>query len=258
MRVAAPAFVVVDARRQTTTLVVQADPSVSVEVAGLENAETIPLPQTFTWLAAEQRTLARLAVFARGPGFQADFQAIRRQPVVKAVGLTNVQVTPRELAETVLLRFDIAEAGIRELSFLLPETLQDALVHVPLLLEKTVEPVAEQPGLVRFHLQLQDDVIGPLAVLVEHTGPLVDQTHAAAVPQIETGTTEHRFVVLENQGRDEIVVTESEGVRELSRQQAAWRELASILPGTATQAYLVAADAVAPRLGIGLRSRSLV
>lgn len=256
--VAAPAFVLPEASRQTSTVVVQADPSMSVDVVGLENAEVIPLPRTFDWLAAEQRSLARLAVFARGAAFSARFRVSRRQPIVTAVGLTNVQVTPRELVETVLLRFEIAEAGIRELAFLLPEALQHAEVHVPLLLEKSVEPVAEQPGMVRFRVRLQDDVIGTLAVLVEQTGPLREAAHEAALPKIETGSTQHRFVVFENQGRDEIVVTESNGVREVSRQQAAWRDLASILPGMATQAYLVAADAEAPKLSFALRSRSLV
>ncbi len=256
--VAAPPFAVPDATRQTQTLVVQADPSISVEVTRLDNAEKIPLPQTFGWLAAEQRQLARLALFARGPVFEADFKVSKRQPVVTAVGLTNVRATPRELAETVLLKFQIMEAGIRELSFLLPESWKAAEVHVPLLLEKTVEPVDEQPGMVRFRLRLQDDVIGTLVVLVDRTGPLGEESHTVAVPQIETGTTTHRFVVLENRSRDEMAVAERVGIRELSRQQAAWEELASILPGTATEAYVVAADADEPRLVVALRSRSLV
>ena len=256
--VAAPAFRVASAARHSGTVVVQADPVMSVDVRGLQNAETIPLARTFVWLAEGQRSLARLAIEHRSAEFAASFQAVRRQPIVTGLSVTNVRVTPREIEETILLRFRIEEAGIREVSFRGPASLRTAVVQVPLLQEMTVEDLPAEPESVRVRLTLQDDVIGTLAVLVQQSRSLPQGDYEPPLAVIETGSTANRYVVLESAGRDEVVVTTAEGVRELNRQQAEWRELASILPGNTTQAYVVDAAAAAPRLALAMRSRALV
>lgn len=256
--VAAPAFRVETAARHSGTVVVQADPVMSVDVRGLQNAEAIPLARTFVWLAEGQRPLARLAIEHRSANFAASFQAVRRQPIVTGLSVTNVRVTPREIEETILLRFRIEEAGIREVSFRGPASLRTAVVQVPLLQEMTVEDLPDEPEEVRVRLTLQDDVIGTLAVLVQQSRSLPEGGYDPPLAVIETGSTANRYVVLESAGRDEVVVTTAEGVRELNRQQAEWRELASILPGNTTQAYVVEAAAAAPRLTLAMRSRALV
>lgn len=253
-----PAFIVENTRRQSGMVVVQVDPSMSVEVRDLVDAEVVPLTRALSWLAEAQRPLARLAFVHRAGAFSARLQVAQRVPVVSAVAVTNVRITPRDIEETMLVRFQIREAGIREVAFLVPESLADADVEVPLLLEKRVEPVAEMPGLVRMQLTLQDDVMGSLAVLVQASRALPSGGYRVPMASIETGTTLQRYAVLETGGRDEVVVSANTGFREVNRQAAEWRELASILPGQTTMAYVARSDEAAPELELSLRERALV
>lgn len=253
-----PAFIVENTRRQSGMVVVQVDPSMSVEVRDLVDAEVVPLSRALSWLAEAQRPLARLAFVHRTGAFSARLKVAQRVPVVSAVAVTNVRVTPREIEETMLVRFQIREAGIREVAFLVPDSLVDADVEVPLLLEKRVEPVAEMPGLVRMQLTLQDDVMGSLAVLVQASRALPSGVYRVPMASIETGTTLQRYAVLETGGRDEVVVSSNTGFREVNRQAAEWRELASILPGQTTMAYVARSDEAAPELELSLRERALV
>jgi len=256
--VAAPRFELLDVEKQAGFVVVQVDPSVSVVAEELSNAEEVPLSRVWGWVTDQQRQLARLAVFHRAADYSATFRVTPRQPQVNGLSVTNVRVTPRDIEETIFLQFQIRDAGIRELSFLLPAALQDARVTVPLLRQKTVEPLANNPGTVRFRIELQDEVIDQLIVLVQGSRALTPTAYEVPVPTLETGTTDDRYAVLESAGRDEVVVAANVGFTELNRQLSPWKKLAEILGGHITQAYVAQSNVAAPRLAIQTRERATV
>jgi hypothetical protein len=169
-------------------------------------------------------------------------------------------VTPRAVEETILLNFRIEQAGIRRLSFLLPDRLAKARLNVKLLKSQTVEPAtnaAGQPiaGWVRFKLELQDYVRDEFGVIVMHDRLLTADKQPVAVPQVETGTTLQRLVAIENTSRDEAVPTDESGVESLSPQQQAWRDLTAILGSNITQAWQVSDASAAPTLTFQMRER---
>ena len=71
------------------------------------------------------------------------FRLDERAKAFFAFTVSNVLVTGRTIEETILLEFTIREAGIRELSFLLPESLKEARISAPLLRQKSVTPVED-------------------------------------------------------------------------------------------------------------------
>ncbi|MCB9875293.1 MAG: hypothetical protein H6821_14050 [Planctomycetaceae bacterium] len=253
-----PRFVVRNTTRQTGFIVVQVDPSVDVTAEQAENAEEVPLARVASWLANEQRPLSRLVMFHRNADYSVRFRVTPRQPRVNSFSVTNVRITPREIEELVFLKFLVRDAGIREVSFVLPESLRDSQITVPLLRQKTVEPIEGDASRVRVRLELQDQVIDELIVLVLNSRSLSSEDYTAPVPTIETGSTDFRYVVIESAGRDEVVVTKNEGFLELNRQLSQWKQLAQILPGSITQAYVAREAAEKPELSIATRQRATV
>ncbi len=176
-------------------------------------------------------------------------------------------MTDRALEETILLNFTIQHAGIRKLSFLLPATMADSRISVEKLRQKTVEPVSKEAGSpVRVTIELQDEEMGLLHVLVENDRLLTPGSHDVPIPMIaKRGTvplfrTGRRYVVIENAGRDEVVV-EPDNTREmepLSNRQKEWATLRDILGREMTMAYLVATDAREPRLAFHTESHAAV
>lgn len=257
--VAVPRFELIGMGRQTGVIVAQVDPSMDVVEEGLSQAQVLPLDRVGGWLVAEQRALARSAISYRNSNFEATFRVTQRNPDVDAFSVTNVRVTPREIEETVLLRFTIADAGIREVSFLLPATMANSQISVPLLRQKTITPDEDDPQQVRIHVELQDEVIDDLIVLVRNTRSLDGGDYEAPLPTIEPGETQDRYVVFESAGRDEVVVIDSEGFVELNRLlEDQWEKLSAIFSGNITQAYAVRDDAENPRLALATRERAMV
>ncbi len=253
-----PDVEVLDVARQQGDVAVQLDPAFNVSASGLTDCETILLQQVYTWLADNrQRELAQLALRYRKSGYAATLKFAARQPRVACRTYTNVRVTEQAIEETVLLNFTIREAGIRQVSFLLPQSMQDARISAPLLRQKTVTPIDGQP-MVRVQLDLQDDVIGQFGVKIENDRLLTADEQPAPLPVVETGRTERRYAILENAGRDEVLVEKHDGLEQLSRQQQQWRELAELLGGNLTQAYLVRQDAAAPQLTYRTNERQAV
>src|SRR5690606_2328346 len=156
----------------------------------LRNCESVLLSATYDWLRAEQREQTRLAIAYDSPDYAGTLALTPRQPEVACQTITNVRLTPRALEAAVLTDLTIRHAGVREVSFLLPEHLADAHISVPLLRQKIVEPAPDKPQWVRVRLTLQDQVMDHLRVLVEHDRVLTDALHRAAVPIIETGRTD--------------------------------------------------------------------
>ena len=84
----------------------------------------------------------RLALRYRTPDYAAQLLLSPRKPLVHCDTFTNVRVNDRTVEETILLDFTIREAGIRSLSFMLPESMRSARISAPMLRQKTVEPWA--------------------------------------------------------------------------------------------------------------------
>jgi hypothetical protein len=152
------------------------------------------------------------------------------------VGAGLIQCQMRR-AETILLDLAIEDAGLRQVQFLLPESLAQAQISVALLREKTVERA--EAGSVRVTLQLQDELTGDLRVLVQDDRLLGGAEQQAPIPVVLTGRTLRRFVALENAGLDELVVERVEQLEALDRRQRQWQELAAVLGSGLTEAYLV-------------------
>ncbi len=253
-----PHLEVLDVEQQTGHLVVQVDPSFDVRAEQLQGCQPVLLEKVHDWLNSEQRRWARLALRYRTPKYSGVIRTTRRQPQVSHFTITNIRVTSRAVETTLFLRFQIREAGIREITFRVPAWMSAARISVPHLKQQTVEPLTENPDFVRVRLELQDEVIGQLIVVVERDRALEQGPIETVLPLVETGRPEMRFVVLENAGRDEVVVSETAEISELKRQRAEWRELAKVLGSTITQAFIVRDAAIAPQFTINTRQRRSV
>jgi hypothetical protein len=247
----APVIEVLGVSKQEGDFVVLPDPDTDVRLENIQNADNVLLMQAIGWLAPEQQPLAKGALRFRAPNYAANLVLTPRTPVVSARAITNVKVTPRAIEETILLNFQIEQAGIRRLAFLLPESLAKARLNVKLLKGKTVEPATDAmgqpiPGWVRFRLELQDYVRGQFGIVVMQDRLLTTAPQPVAIPRVETGRTDQRLVAIENAGRDEIDTEGGiTGLEKLSPQQQTYRELVAVLGGTITEAYAVVNENVA-------------
>ena len=260
--VAVPRFEVLDVSDQQGAIVVQIDPAFDVQAADLQNCEIVLLSTTFAWLDAAQRPLARLALRYHRPDYSGRLEVSPRPPRVSGITVTNVKVTNIAVEETIVIDLIVVDAGIREVVFLIPAAMQRPRIHAPRLRQKSIR--AAENGWQRVRLELQDEMLGEYRVLIENDRLLTmadarqSQTQHAPIPVLETGRTDQRYVTLEEAGRDEVQIVDRQHLQPLSRQQAPWRRLASILGDGVTQAFLVSADAETPRLSFRTVQRSIV
>jgi hypothetical protein len=181
--VAAPRIEVVDADEQkgpieqTGDIAVEVDPSIDVRAEKLVRCETEMIERVNAWLNPSQQRLARLALRYRTPDYAAQLQLSPRKPLVHCDTYTNIRLNDRTVEETILLDFTIREAGIRSLSFVLPESMRAARISAPMLRQKKIEPIAGDggPSRVRVGIELQEEGMGSLRVLVENDRLLSDK-----------------------------------------------------------------------------------
>ncbi|MCX5654149.1 MAG: hypothetical protein NTY65_05825, partial [Planctomycetota bacterium] len=236
-----PRLEVLDVERQEGDIVVQTDPSLEVRAQGLTNVEQILMERVFGWLVPAQRGLAQLAMHYGRPDYAGRLTLAARKPDVSCLTVTNSRVTDRTIEDAILLSWSIKNAGIREVSFLVPAWMKDARISVPMLRQKTVTPTEAVPGApLRVRLVLQDEVMGDLKVLVENDRLLTDAPHEVPWPMVETGRVDRQYVALESAGRDEVIVVGSAFMEPLSRQQKEWAAVAGMLRGGQTTAFIVA------------------
>jgi hypothetical protein len=257
-----PKLEMLDVVRQQGDLVVQVDPAFDVRAAGLQGCETIPVSNTYDWLQAEQRPLARLALRYHAPPYDARFEVGPRTTRVSGYTITNVKVTDVAVEETISIDLTIYDAGIREVRFTLPAWMEHARINAPKLRQKTIQDAAD--GRKLFRLELQDDTLGQYRVLVENdrvllsAGQQESELQTAPIPELQAVRTDQRYVTLENAGRDEILVVDQVDLGPLGRQQAEWRKLAGILGENLTSAYIVQAEAKSPQLTFKTKQRKTV
>jgi len=254
-----PRFEARNADRQEGAIAVQADPAFNVEPVGLEGCQPVLLHQVHGWLNPQQRELTRLAIEHRRAGYRGTVRLALRQPTVSCFTITNVRVTREAVEETILLQFTITNAGIRQLSFLLPASAEEPRIQVPMLRQKTFERAGPEPNAPwRVRIELQEERIGQLSVLVRNDRVVGSGACEAPIPTVETGRTDQQFIALETSGRDEVVVQQAEGLEPLGRQQRQWQTLKDLLKGNMSQAYLVSPGAKQPRLVFQARGREAI
>ena len=253
-----PQLSVLGVDHQESDIVVQVDPAYEVRAANLQNCQNV-LPQSvYSWLIQrQQREMARLVLRARNADYAGSLVFTPRRPKVTCRTITNTKITENTIEETILLDFSISDAGIRQVVFLLPESMRQARISAPQLRQTTITPVAGKP-LVRVQLDLQDDLKGQFDVKIVHDHLLTEGLDTVPIPVVQTGQTSRRFVVLENAGRDELVVEQHNGLEVLNRQQQQWRELAALLGEGLTLAYLVRKGSDTAELTFKTRERKAV
>ncbi|MEE3370649.1 MAG: hypothetical protein VX346_15020 [Planctomycetota bacterium] len=253
-----PRLSVLDVERQGGAFAIQVDPAYNATVAELVNCTSVLEQQVHRWLSPEQRRVTQRVVRFRDGEYSGVVRVARERADVKIFAISNVRVTPRTIEETILLDYQVERAGIRRLTFLLPEYFSAADLRVPLLRQRTVSQVANRPGWVRFQLDLQDEVMGQVQVLIKHDRLLSDDVQTAPIPVVEEGEMTSRFVVLESAGRDEVVVEERDGLDSLTRQQTSRALVSELLQDGIQQAYAVRGDTNDPRLRFRNRPRTAV
>ncbi len=197
-----------------------------------------------------------MALECRGPNYRGALRLVAHRPQIACETITNLRVTDRAIEETILLDFNIQNAGIREVSFLLPEWMRDSRIQVPLLRQKIVQPAGKAPGspiLVR--LELQDEVMNDLRVLVENDRQLASQFEAP-IPRLDSSVAPVQFVTLQSSGRDEVALQQASGAEPIGRQSETWRRLQTKLRGGMTQAFQLSAAAPQTQIRFEARARS--
>ncbi len=258
-----PRLSVLDVEQQESDVVVQVDPSFDVRAQDLENCQSVLPESVYGWLVdRRQRELARLVIHARAAEFGGSLAFTARSPRVTCRTISNSKITENTLEETILLEFGIRDAGIRQVVFELPASMAKARITAPQLRQTTVTPVenpaAGEEPLVRVQLDLQDDIMGQLHVKIVHDHLLTEAVHQAPIPRISTGEVSRQYVLLENAGRDELVVEQYDGLEQLTRQQQQWRDLTQLLGGGLTRAYIVRKGDNTPKLTFKTRQRKAV
>ncbi len=251
-----PSIRVNDVTEQSGQMAIQVDPAISVSTGTLQNCESVLLQQIESWLNPEQRTTTRLVLRTTGGNYEAELKFTRIQPRVLVQTVTNVRTTLFAIEETMLLDFDIQQAGIREVQFELPVSMRNARVIAKLVSEKNVDEIADNQNAVRVTLRLQDDVIGSYRVVVENDRQLSDARQIVPIPHVLTGTTQERYATLQNAGRDEIEVLESNDFQALNRQLKQFAKLKQTLSGgELTMAYLDTSNTDWPSLRYEMKQR---
>ncbi len=255
-----PRVDVQNVEHQRGHIAVIVDPGQDVRATKLRNCESVLVKPLHQWLSAELRPQTRLALQYSGGDYAGRLTLSARKALVNCTTISNVRITNRTVEETVLLNFHVARAGIREVVFQIPRWMADARIAVPMLRQKTIEPVDDDPDApLRVRLELQDDRMGELRVLVENDRLLkAETTYEVPIPVVETSQTTRRFLTLETAARDEVVFDMPAGLDALSRQQKQWQTLASILGQAVSQAYLVQPGMAAPRLAYHTQPRQVV
>jgi len=261
-----PAIEVPGVRSLRGEMAVSLEPRYSLELKSTRDCLPV-LVSRLAWLPDDQRTNSPLALEFGNAPLEAVIGLRPRTPVVSCETIGNVRFTDRAVEETLLLELSVEQAGIRGLRFRLPSGMRDCRIQAPLLRSKAIVPCEDKPDSdVWVNIEFQDELMGLLRILVEQDFPVTDSPHPASVPTeivIPDGPPVRvgiQAVTLQNAGRDEVIVAESEEVEQAGTQRRAQLEERLRGPnGPAlrlTDAYIIRAGAKNPRLAFRPRARA--
>ena len=260
-----PKLEIQNARTQTGTIVIVPEPDVEVKFQNIENCQSSLLKQGPPWMLPEQRSLTKASIRFSGSNYQASVSLERRKSNVSSRTISNVLVTSTSVKETVLVDLEIRDAGIRSVSLIIPNYLSEGIVNAKLLKSQKLSDVLTDDGQVvtgwkRLNLELQDDVRGRYALLVEKDRLLEEKGQVVQVPYVEGTEKGQRFVALENTGRDELLVEEASlrGLTEVGPQETRWKELTSVLGESISSAFVTDNSTSFPELTIQTLKREQV
>jgi hypothetical protein len=255
-----PRLVVENVVRQEGSMAIEADAAYDVRIDPGANIEVVPASSTFAWIQGSRRDRVHGALRWRGNEFGGRVRLSAKQPVVSSRILHNVRVTTQTLEQTIVADFQISNAGIREVSFLLPRELAKGRIRAPSARQiKVVTP--SEPTLasyVRVSIELEDEFLGDYRVQILHDQILADGATTLRMPVLETGSRHRRYLILESAGRDEVEVANVQAMESLTREQQAFVELARILGPKITQAFVASEDKTDASLAISLQKRETV
>ena len=253
-----PKIKINDVEQQNGFIAIQVDPALSVSANSLRNCESVLMQQVEGWLNRSQRSSTRVVLRTKGADYQAKLRFAKIAPRVTVETVTNVRTTLFAIEETVLLDFDIQQAGIRQVQFELPISMQNARINAKLVSETIIDRVTDNPDVVRVTLNLQDEVIDSFRVVVENDRELSSDRQNVPVPRVLTGDTQDRFATLQNAGRDEISVLPGKGFQTLNRQLKQFAQLKQKLNGgEVTMAYVAADESKTPVLQYETKQRDV-
>lgn len=217
-----------DADRQTGQIVVKSDTGYEIQPRQLTNVQASPvrgpsspaLRQVQSWLTPENRSAAQWVLSVSDhANYGGRLVAETRSPRVSATSVTNVRVTDQTIEESLLLRYQVSNAGLRQIGFRLPSSLREARIQAPLVRRQILQDIEGDDSQFRVVLELQEAVLGEIVVVVEHDRLHDGGRHAAPIPVFESDVvdTVQQYVTLENASRDELVIVTQRGVEPLGR-----------------------------------------
>ncbi len=96
--------------------------------------------------------------------------------------------------------------------------------------DATDSSATEEPKWIRVRLELQDEVMGQVRVLVENDLPLAGEQRDVVFPRLRMPTqTLRRYALIENSGRDEMMIVDRRLLTPIDRRQEAWTRLVLLL-----------------------------
>ncbi len=253
-----PQLRVLDAQQQLGTIQVQSPAAYRVDAERLVNCTTTLLLDATSGRRAAPTATAQLAVKFNSADYEAVVRLTRRTPRVTCTTINSTRITSRAFEESILLDYQVQDAGVREVQFLIHESLRDARVRAPLMRELTYEPVEGRPGWLRAKLTLQDELLGELRVLVEHDRVRSNEPQQVSIAVVENARVAEQFVLLESDGDLEVALDRQTELEPLARQQDQYRQLVEMLRIAPTLAFRVATGAKQPQLVYSLRERAKV
>ncbi len=253
-----PRIEVLNVNRQTCTLVIQGDPAYDVRLDSLIGCEMTLLSSVSSWLAENQRQLARAAVRCTQSDYSGVIRLTARTASLSSSWLSNVKVTDRAIEETIFILVRIENAGIREYEFMLPASWAKARIQAPLLRRQSLSSDDDPANpLLRVRLEFQDAMMGNLMVVIENDRLLTAELDRVALPQITQGSIQDRYITLENAGRDELVTSQPTGLRPVDTIRFGDNSAINFLQGTTAEMYSVSGSQQ-PSLSFQTRSRETV
>jgi hypothetical protein len=244
-------------RGQTVLL---SDPSFNIELLDVTQGESVSMATMFAWLKQSQRTMARTALKFTGKNYSARFKLVRRTSKVTCTTFSNANVTDRSIEETILLSYKIEDAGIQEVSFLLPVGLKDSRIRGLYVrqIDKTPLDSEDPQSPIRVTLYLEDEILGEYSVLVENDRQ-PGGSNAVPVPIVENAQVEQQYISLESSGDVVEEVLESmSNVVALNRQQEQWEQLTDVIGERVLKAFVVQGDVDKAVLEFRTQSRDIV
>ena len=244
--------------KQIGFIAIQVDPAIAVTTNNLQNCESVLLQQVEGWLNPSQRATTRVVLRTSGTDYDAVLRFTKIQPRVTVETVTNVRTTLFAIEETILLDFNIQQAGIRQIQFELPVAMRNARINAKLVSETIIDDVADNANVVRVTLNLQDEVIDSFRVVIEYDRQLSESRQNVPIPRVLTGVTQQRYATLQNAGRDEISVFPSDDFQSLNRQLNQFARLKQKLAGgEVTMAYVAPVKTERPVLQYETKQRDV-